>query len=39
MRLRELIIVGVGLVALVALRDRLGRLATRATGTWVGTIR
>ena len=33
---RELILAGVAAVAALALRDRLGRLATRATGTWIG---
>jgi hypothetical protein len=36
MRLRDLMIAVLGLAAVYALRDHLGRLATRATGTWVG---
>jgi hypothetical protein len=36
MRLRDLILTAVGLASAYALRARLGRFATRATGTWVG---
>lgn len=36
MRLRDLILVLVGAAAAFALRDPLGRWATRVTGTWVG---
>lgn len=36
MRLRDLMFAALGLGAVYGLRDHLGRLATRATGTWVG---
>lgn len=39
MRLRDLILTGAAAGLAYALRAPLGRLATRATGTWVGRSR
>lgn len=36
MQLRDVMLAAFGLAAVYALREHLGRLATRATGTWVG---
>lgn len=36
MRSRDLLLAGLGVAAAVALRDRMARLVTSLTGTWVG---
>lgn len=36
MRLRDVMLAALGLATVYAFRGHVGRLATRATGTWVG---